>query len=401
MSLRFKLLCLAGLLLLVGCGPTSLSEEPSSEAASLAAKAPVGANVGPVTVSLNAGWNAVGFQAASLTSVNAGSAVAGMAYYDGGYHIGSLTMAEANAGEGTRRGFWIYATAATTFTYSGTEAAGVALNLKSGWNLVAFPTTTNIAGAALICRRGGQPVPLTSYLLAQFYEIGAGSNTPVDVTAGGTCKPGKAYWVYALDTVTLGYGSAPASPTPTPAASPSPTATPSPSASPSSGFFTLTTTTIVRPSPESFDNHEGGYNVTYQPGQIDSHVYHKIGGGGVTVMGWFKARLNWSAPPSTIHPGEVWPLTCTATLLDFKSPLNWSAGVDGNVDGQYVFVNAAGNHVDTLVWQNSALAGNPVGYTVTHNTYAKAPGGGRDFDLQIFSTGIQNYQTWYHYKWNP
>lgn len=166
---------------------------------------------GPFNVSLNAGWNGVGLQCYTLTSLSGGSGIAGMATWDGtNYRTASFTTSDVNAGEGTRRGFWVYATAATTFTYSGTSSDGASVSLRAGWNLISCPTSgESLPGSALTCRRGGVTVPLGSVLLPQFYEVGPGGYSIVDIGASGLVRPGKAYWVYALDAVTVSYGSTP------------------------------------------------------------------------------------------------------------------------------------------------------------------------------------------------
>lgn len=184
----------------------------------------VGSNVGPVTVNLVSGWNGIGFQCYSVSSLNAPSAVAGFAWWDGlVYQTGPFTMAELNAGNGTRRGFWVYATGPTSFTYSGTDATGANVALRSGWNLVNCPGNSTLGLADLSCSQNGSPVNLTSVLLPQVYEITGGNYTVRDLGAGGRITEGKPYWVYsAAANVALGYGSGQPSPTPTatPTASP-------------------------------------------------------------------------------------------------------------------------------------------------------------------------------------
>jgi hypothetical protein len=185
------------------------------------------AAVGPVTVNLPSGWSGVGFQCYSLTSLNAPSAVAGYAWWDGSaYQTGSFTVAELNAGAGTRRGFWVYATGSTSFSYSGSDASGANVSLKSGWNLITCPGTSTLGLADLTCTRDGQAVNVTSVLLPQVYEISGGNYTVHDLTAGGRVNMGAPYWVYsAASNVVLAYGSGPY-PSPTPSPSPSPTGSP-------------------------------------------------------------------------------------------------------------------------------------------------------------------------------
>lgn len=184
----------------------------------------VSAAVGPVTVPLVSGWNGVGFQCYSVTSLNATSAVAGYAWWDGAsYQTGPFTAANLNAGNGTRRGFWVFATGSTSFTYSGTDSAGANVSLRDGWNLVTCPGTATLGLTDLNCTRNGAPVNLTSVVLPQVYELSGGSYTPRDLSAGARITMGRVYWLYsAASNVVLAYGSG----TPGPSPSASPTSSP-------------------------------------------------------------------------------------------------------------------------------------------------------------------------------
>jgi len=180
--------------------------------------------VGPVTVTLNPGWNAVAFQSAQLTAVSANPAVAGVAFWDGTqYQIKNLTTTDLNASGGGRRGYWVFASSATSFTYSATnDAQGNLVNLSNGYNLVSFANAANFAASNLTATANGQTVPLGQVVLPTFYEIGP-DNTylPVDA-ATGTIRAGRAYWIFASGAVTLRYaGGPPASPTASPIPFPS------------------------------------------------------------------------------------------------------------------------------------------------------------------------------------
>lgn len=159
-----------------------------------------------VGVPLSSGWNAVGLQGAPVSLLNAPSAVSGLAWYDGqGYQTASVTVGEVN----TRRAFWVFATSATTLSYTASDVQASSLTLREGWNMATFPAVRAVPGANLQCRIPGEggPVPLTSALLANFAEIQADGGTVfVDVTAGGQLTPGRVYWVYARIPVTISYG---------------------------------------------------------------------------------------------------------------------------------------------------------------------------------------------------
>lgn len=161
---------------------------------------------GTVTVNLNAGWNGVGFERQQVTTLNTTSAIAGMATFDGSaYQTTNFNPTEINAGDGTRRGFFVFATGATSFNYAGAQdTKGNFVNLKSGYNLVTFVTSTNVAGSSLKAFQGSTEVPIGSVVLPQFFEIQPNNTyATVDVTAGGSVKPGKAYFVFSLGTVQL------------------------------------------------------------------------------------------------------------------------------------------------------------------------------------------------------
>lgn len=153
-----------------------------------------------VTVELIPGWNPVAFQGTNAATINANGA-AGMAIYtNGGYQVVPLSTTNVNAGEGTFRGFFIFATEPGSLNYVADENTKVlAIELRSGWNLVGFPTPNNIPGANLSVFENGTMVPLSNVLLPLFYRLLPGSTTAVDVTgAGQQLLPGRPYWVFAL-----------------------------------------------------------------------------------------------------------------------------------------------------------------------------------------------------------
>jgi hypothetical protein len=160
---------------------------------------------GTVTVNLNAGWNGVGMERQQVTTLNTTASIAGMATFDGAaYQTASFTANDINnTGDGTRRGLFIFATGATSFNYAGAQDdKGNFVNLKSGYNLVSFVTSTNVAGSSIKAFQGATEVPLGSVVLPQFFEIQPNNTyAQVDVSAGGSVKPGKAYFVFSLGTV--------------------------------------------------------------------------------------------------------------------------------------------------------------------------------------------------------
>lgn len=211
MRVRPWFLALVSACLVAGCGDGNLAQSPPGDTGSIYPRAQTQAAVGPYNVSLSSGWNSLGLSCYQVTSLSGTSGIAALATWEGNsYRTGSFSVNELNSGDGCRRGFWVYATSPTTFSYSGTSSEGATVNLRSGWNLISCPTTSaSLPGSALTCRRGGTTVPLSSVLVPQFYELGPSGYTVVDVSASGQVRPGRAYWVYALDTVSMSYGSAP------------------------------------------------------------------------------------------------------------------------------------------------------------------------------------------------
>lgn len=169
-----------------------------------------------VQVPLNAGWNAVGFQAQRLTSVSAPQ-VAGTADWNGStYVVGALTAEGVNG----RRGYWVFANAATTLTYSGTDdGLGRFVDLTiNGYQLVSFATSVDLPLTSVTATQNGQSVALAS-VVGAIFEIGPTNQYTAVNLANGLLRPGRAYWVFANTangTVRLNLGSAP-TPSPSPA----------------------------------------------------------------------------------------------------------------------------------------------------------------------------------------
>jgi len=250
---RWEILILS--LFLAGCGSLAGTELSSSPAAppgppstppagtrSFSSKAEggqVGSVVSDVLVSLRAGWNAVGFQSQLLTALNASGEVTGQATWNGAsYLTGNFDRPALNA-LGGRRGFWVFAQSATSFTYSGGDdgqGAFVELTLP-GYNLVSFATSADIPGSLITAVQNNQAVDLPTLVLPQFFELGPDNEyTVVDIQKGGVIKPGRAYWIFAnlaQGAVKLTWTTLAPSPSPSPAPSASPAASPSPGLDPS------------------------------------------------------------------------------------------------------------------------------------------------------------------------
>ncbi len=229
--------------------------------------------VNNIAVSLNPGWNAVALQCQQVTSLAPSSSIVGMAVFNGtGYTTQDFNITNLNGGAGAGRGqaVWVFASAATSFTYSGNDPGTpgvIDLNIN-GYQLVSSCSNANVAGSSLTATRNGQSVPLGTAVLPQFVEVGAGNQyTTVDVQSGGVLKPGAAYWVYANTdggAVRLHYPVASASPTPTPTPTPAASpAGPSPAASPSTSPAPVPAPSLAAHTNTLYDNFNQSYTVPY------------------------------------------------------------------------------------------------------------------------------------------
>lgn len=220
---------LLGAVVLGGCGLSeqafSSTGSPPPPRAREGGDASAASTVNNVSVPLAAAWNPVAFQSQQVTALNGSGQITGLAFWNGTtYVLGPFDQGTINAGAGARRGFYVLASAPTNFSYSGTDdGQGNFVNLTAaGYNLVSFCSSTDVPGSSLTASQNGQTVPLGSVVLPQFFELGSGPAVPVDVTAGGLLRPGRAYWVFANTAQGAVRLSFPGSPTPSPSpASPS------------------------------------------------------------------------------------------------------------------------------------------------------------------------------------
>lgn len=200
-----------------GCGgrgseQTGAAPAPGSVAARTGEVATSAANV---SVSLNPGWNAVGFQCPQLAALAPNPQVPAVAAFNGtSYDVESFGLTEVNSGAGGRRGLWVFASAATNISYSGSRDTVGGVNLTTGWNLVSLAQAGPVHGANVTATVGGQPVPLNSVVLSTFYQLNAdsGYSTVRVGPGGGNLLGGKAYWVYSLGPASLQWAPPPVLP---------------------------------------------------------------------------------------------------------------------------------------------------------------------------------------------
>lgn len=164
----------------------------------LAAKAMPTAAGANQTITLAAGWNGLGLLYPQLTSLEPNPLVPGFAWFDGtSYQTGAFELSELNAGEGGRRGLFLFAATATNVTYAGQQDTVGTATLHSGWNLFSLAGPGPVPGANLTVKLDGSNVPLNTVLFRSFYRVNTSGYTVVDMTAGGALEGGRAYWIYA------------------------------------------------------------------------------------------------------------------------------------------------------------------------------------------------------------
>lgn len=134
--------------------------------------------------SLGAGWNAVAFPVQRIDSLTGSAQIAGAVIWTGSaYATTTFEVAGLNAGAGGRRGFYVFATAPTAFSYTGSsDNRGNYLDLVSGWNLVSFASHDGATTALTLT--------LPAQVLPQLYEVRTGQSVTRPT-------PGVPYWVFA------------------------------------------------------------------------------------------------------------------------------------------------------------------------------------------------------------
>ena len=168
-----------------------------------------------------------------------------------------------------------------------------------------------------------------------------------------------------------------------------------------SGLFTLTATTpdstnvAVGSYPSQKDGPGFGYEViSCSPGLTEIRFWCTADINGVSTLGNFQARWEWTNPPAEIHPGDVWPISGTATVV--KNDGICTAG--GEIaTGAYFWPNNPASIGPTV------SDSNPAGYATSEQAVGTCQTGQADFDTNIGLGGSYAGACafWYHYKWNP
>ena len=152
------------------------------------------------------------------------------------------------------------------------------------------------------------------------------------------------------------------------------------------GVYTLTGVTETPPGESTWGDAYGGAEIIYAAGTVEYNLW-------AAPSSTLKMRFTWNAPPGQIHPGELWPITGTAAVLENVSPKFWQGALYAKVSGGLLFPSDGFVRVD-----NNTPAGDSVSVAAT----AVCPPGGTDFDVWMSAPG-GNYaaEYLYHYKWNP
>lgn len=127
-----------------------------------------------ITVNLQPGWNAVGFQ--GLRTLSLSTTSPGLAFFaNGAYQFAPVADLEG------RRGYWVFANEAGPLTYVA-EGEAEGLELAAGWNLVASASTRSVL-----------PSPELPLVRAR------------DGATVSEMAPGEAYWMFASSPTTVSW----------------------------------------------------------------------------------------------------------------------------------------------------------------------------------------------------
>ena len=168
-----------------------------------------------------------------------------------------------------------------------------------------------------------------------------------------------------------------------------------------SGAFTLTTTTpdsnntAVGSYPSQKDGPGFGYEViSCSPGLIEMRFWCTADINGVSTLGNFRARWEWTNPPAEIRPGDVWPISGTATVVQNEDICTAGGEIS---TGAYFWPSNPGSIGPTVTNTN------PAGYTTSEQAVGTCQTAQADFDMNISLGGSFGgaCMFWYHYQWNP
>ena len=174
-----------------------------------------------------------------------------------------------------------------------------------------------------------------------------------------------------------------------------------------SGTFTLTATTPPIGIYDNLNDAVGSYPsadsplfgyevISCSPGLSEVRIWgcpQTING--VSTPLNFQARWEWTAPPAEIRPGDVWPISGTATVV--KNDGKACGGEGGAIStGTYFWPN------DPYSIGPGVSNTDPAGYVTSQQAVGTCKPGQADFDMNIGAgAGGMHCMFYYHYKWNP
>ena len=188
------------------------------------------------SLELEAGWNLVSFPVSQVTGVEPGAGVLGTGFaWDPSARsylaVDLRDPAALSSGEGTGRGFWIYASQAARMDYTGWPNSGAHgdpdVTLDAGWNLLGLPFSEAQAFSTFQVQVPGgslQPLPASVstlvpppgpevLLFGSAFPYGGQAYQVLDLSVpSGLFQPGRACWVYAWQAGTLLRHAPPAAP---------------------------------------------------------------------------------------------------------------------------------------------------------------------------------------------
>ncbi len=207
------------------CEPTPTpsvapSPSPSPSVAPSPSPSPTPGPFRSGALALVPGWNLVGLPVARVEGLTLGEGVSTpfFAYHPGlsAYIQVPATPESLDAGQGTARGFWVFAAQATTLEYAGSGAAPRDVPLTAGWNLVASPafrvaesgfSTEGSDRAALadaVCPTWPAPDGCLAYSKAFRYDPDIAAYRSDDLAATNTQVPEAwGFWMYCHTPMTM------------------------------------------------------------------------------------------------------------------------------------------------------------------------------------------------------
>jgi hypothetical protein len=138
-----------------------------------------------------------------------------------------------------------------------------------------------------------------------------------------------------------------------------------------------------------------GTNLAWQAGLVTWSGVRNIGG----INSTYPLRFEWSEPPQTIRPGEVWPISAKATIVVSTGSPNVAGSVEARLTGggSLLPLNSLGGSTVKV-----STSTQPAGTVPSATSTVKAGKGGQDFSLSMAAAnGNKDYSAEfsYPYQW--